>query len=89
MSNESCMPPPGIFLMPMSDSSRSFWSRHSTASTTILEKNGFSEWISFEDIEVEAHLRRSERKRLTQMVNGLSPSKSGRWVRTQDRTCLL
>lgn len=58
------MPPPGTFLTPMSDSSRSTWSRVRTASTTMLEKKGFCEWMSLDDMAVEAHLRRRSRKSL-------------------------
>lgn len=58
------MPPPGIFLIPMSVSSRSSWSRVRTASTTMLEKKGFWPWMSFDDMAVEAHLRSRSRKSL-------------------------
>jgi hypothetical protein len=30
----------------------------------MLEKKGFSEWMSFEDMEVEAHFKRRDRNRL-------------------------
>lgn len=50
----TCIPPPGTFLVPIRFSSRSSWSRHRTASTTICEKKGFCEWMSLDDMEVAA-----------------------------------
>ena len=66
------MPPPGTFLIPIRAGSSEAGSRVWTASTTMAEKKGLDEWISLEDMAVEAHLSRSDRKSLRASVRGFS-----------------
>jgi hypothetical protein len=63
-NEDTCIAPPGIFLIPISFSSRSSWSKVRTESTTILTKKVSCERISFEDMAVAAHFSNSSRNLL-------------------------